>query len=152
VQLIDLSSSVDASAYEADPVTHEVLSPREGAVHMCAEMSEQFGLEQLDPDELPDGEFLSLDPLSLTSHAGTHVDAPSHYGTRPGSDASPPRHIDEMPLDRRAASSALGGSGSVRSGEGATTIAALLRPRCCQRTARPMAPRMMQWIFRSYWS
>jgi len=97
VRYIDLSSTVDASRYEPDPVTHEVLTPRAGAEHMCAEMREHFGIE-FDPDELPDGEFLSLDRVALTTHTGTHVDAPSHYGTRASYRDGPPRHIDQMPL------------------------------------------------------
>ncbi|OLR89587.1 cyclase family protein [Actinokineospora bangkokensis] len=96
MRIIDLSSPVDAAAYEPDPVVHEVLTPREGALHMAAEMREHFGVA-FDPDDLPDGEFLSLDRLTLTSHTGTHVDAPSHYGSRPGAEA--PRHVDALPLD-----------------------------------------------------
>ncbi|QLQ36639.1 cyclase family protein [Micromonospora robiginosa] len=98
MRIIDLSSPIDASAYEPDPVGHEVLSPREGALHMSAEMREHFGLE-FDPDVLPDGEFLSLDRLTLTSHTGTHVDAPSHYGSRAGYGDGVPRHVDQLPLE-----------------------------------------------------
>jgi cyclase len=93
VHIVDLSSPVDAGAYEPDPVTHDVLSPRAGARHMCDEMRTHFGIE-FNPDDLPNGEFLSLDRITLTTHTGTHVDAPSHYGW-----AGQPRHIDEMPLD-----------------------------------------------------
>ncbi|MEE3921321.1 cyclase family protein [Micromonospora sp. BRA006-A] len=50
---------------------------------MSAEMRTHLGID-FDPDELPDGEFLSLDTLTLTTHTGTHVDAPSHYGSRAG--------------------------------------------------------------------
>lgn len=96
--IIDLSSPVDAAGYEADPVRHEVLTPRDGALHMAAEMRAHFGIE-FDPDELPGGEFLSLDRLSLTSHTGTHVDAPSHYGSRTTYGDGTPRHIDQMPLE-----------------------------------------------------
>jgi cyclase len=98
VRIVDLSSPVDASFFEPDPVTHEVLTPAEGARHMSQEMREHFGLE-FDPDELPDAEFLSLDRMSLTTHTGTHVDAPSHYGTRASYRDGPPRNIDEMPLE-----------------------------------------------------
>lgn len=96
MRLIDLSSPVDAAAYEPDPVRHEVLSPADGAKHMAAELAEHFGID-FDPASLPDGEFLSLDTLTLTTHTGTHVDAPSHYGTR--ARYGTPRHIDAMPLD-----------------------------------------------------
>lgn len=98
MRLIDLSSPVDSSFVEPDPVVHDVLTPRQGAEHMSAEMREHFGID-FDPDELPDGEFLSLDRISLTTHTGTHVDAPSHYGSRAGYGTGVPRHIDEMPLD-----------------------------------------------------
>ncbi|MEU9336273.1 cyclase family protein [Streptomyces sp. NPDC048290] len=98
MRIIDLSSSVDARAYEPDPVTHEILSPREGALHMSAEMKEHFGID-FDPSVLPDGEFLSLDRMTLTTHTGTHVDAPSHYGSRAGYGDGTPRHIHEMPLE-----------------------------------------------------
>ncbi len=97
MRIIDLSSPVDAGAYETDPVVHEVLTPREGALHMSSEMRENFGIE-FDPNELPGGEFLSLDRMSLTTHTGTHIDAPSHYGWESTTGTGTPRHIDEMPL------------------------------------------------------
>ncbi|WP_055571867.1 cyclase family protein [Streptomyces prasinopilosus] len=98
MRIIDISSAVDASGWEPDEVRHEVLSPRDGAVHMSEEMRRHFGVE-FDPDELPDGEFLSLDRLTLTSHTGTHIDAPSHYGSRAHYGDGRPRNIDELPLD-----------------------------------------------------
>lgn len=98
MRIIDLSSPVDAGAYEPDPIHHEVLTPRQGAEHMASEMLEHFGVK-FDPDILPAGEFLSLDRLSLTSHTGTHVDAPSHYGSKASYTPARPRNIDEMPLD-----------------------------------------------------
>ncbi|GAA2601626.1 cyclase family protein [Streptomyces violaceus] len=98
MRIIDLSSPVDAGSFEPDPVVHEVMSPREGALHMRDEMRRHFDIE-FDPDDLPDGEFLSLDRLSLTTHTGTHVDAPSHYGSRTTYGTGVPRHIDAMPLE-----------------------------------------------------
>lgn len=87
---------MDAAGWEPDPIVHEIMTPAEGAAHMAAEMKEHFGLD-FDPSDLPGGELLSLDTLTLTSHTGTHVDAPSHYGSV--GDYGRPRHIDEMPLD-----------------------------------------------------
>jgi cyclase len=98
MHVIDLSAAIDASSWEPDPITHEILSPRAGAEHMSSEMREHLGVD-LSPDELPDGEFLSLDSVCLTTHTGTHVDAPSHYGSRASYGDGRPRHIDEMPLD-----------------------------------------------------
>ncbi len=96
MRLIDLSVPIDVGAWEPDPVVHEILSPADGARHMRDEMLEHFGLG-LDLDALPDGELLSIDRLTLTSHTGTHVDAPSHYGSR--GPHGRPRTIDEMPLE-----------------------------------------------------
>ncbi|MFF0297125.1 cyclase family protein [Kitasatospora sp. NPDC004615] len=96
MRIIDLSSPVDAAGWEPDPIVHEIMTPAEGARHMADEMRLHFGLD-FDPADLPGGELLSLDTLTLTSHTGTHVDAPSHYGSV--GDYGTPRHIDAMPLD-----------------------------------------------------
>src|SRR5882757_4458355 len=96
MRIIDLSASIDASAWEVDGIRHEVLTPAEGARHMADGMLRNHGIE-FDVSELPDGELLSLDTLTLTTHTGTHVDAPSHYGSKAG--YGPPRNIDELPLD-----------------------------------------------------
>lgn len=96
MRVIDLSSPVDASGWEPDPVIHEIMTPAEGARHMSEEMKAHFGLE-FDPADLPGEELLSLDTLTLTSHTGTHVDAPAHYGSV--GVYGTPRTIDQMPLD-----------------------------------------------------
>ena len=98
MRIIDLSTPVDASKWEPETVTHDIMSPADGARHMSEEMRENFGLE-IDPADLPDGELLSIDTLTLTSHTGTHIDAPAHYGTRCTYGDGTPRTIDEMPLD-----------------------------------------------------
>ncbi|WP_405577885.1 cyclase family protein [Streptomyces sp. NBC_01190] len=96
MRIIDLSCPVDASAWEPDAVVHKVLTAAEGARHMSREMKAHFGID-FDPGDLPGGELLSLDTFTLTSHTGTHVDAPSHYGSE--AEYGEPRHIHEMPLD-----------------------------------------------------
>ncbi|MEV4636656.1 cyclase family protein [Actinoplanes sp. NPDC049548] len=96
--LVDLSSPVDASYWEPDPVVHRAMSPAEGARHMASEMREHFGLD-FDVDVLPDGEFLNNDTFTLTAHTGTHVDAPAHYGSRASYRDGGPRTVDELPLE-----------------------------------------------------
>jgi cyclase len=96
MRLIDLSSPIDAQGWEPNPISHEIMSPAEGALHMAAEMKEHAGID-FDPAVLPDGELLNLDTLTLTSHTGTHVDAPSHYGSRAAYGV--PKTIDQLPLD-----------------------------------------------------
>ncbi|MGW4940892.1 cyclase family protein [Actinoplanes sp. NPDC004185] len=96
MRIVDLSSPIDASGWEPNTVTHEIMSAADGAAHMAQRMRENWNVE-FDPAELPDGELLTLDTLTLTTHTGTHVDAPSHYGSTAA--YGTPRHIDEMPLD-----------------------------------------------------
>lgn len=98
VRIVDLSAPVDAAGYEPDPLVHDVLTPAAGAQHMSEQMLEHFGV-QFAPEELPDSEFLSLDRMTLTTHTGTHVDAPSHYGSRTTYGTGVPRTIDELPLE-----------------------------------------------------
>jgi cyclase len=59
-------------------------------------MRDKFGVD-LDPAVLPDGEFLTNDTLTLTTHTGTHIDAPAHYGSRAA--YGRPKEVDELPLD-----------------------------------------------------
>ncbi|MGW1408220.1 cyclase family protein [Streptomyces sp. NPDC002403] len=96
MRIIDLSSPIDASFWEPDEVVHRVLDAHQAALHVRDEMKAHFGLE-LDPDVFPDGAFLTNDYLTLTTHTGTHVDAPAHYG--PAAHGRIPRTIDQMPLD-----------------------------------------------------
>ncbi|MBO2457461.1 cyclase family protein [Actinomadura violacea] len=96
MKLIDLSSPVDAESWEPDPIEHTIMTPAEGGEHMIAEMRRHFGLS-LDIADLPGGEFLNNDTLTLTVHTGTHVDAPAHYGSTAA--YGRPRTIDQMPLE-----------------------------------------------------
>ncbi|MFJ9775884.1 cyclase family protein [Kitasatospora sp. NPDC101157] len=98
MRIIDLSCPVDAQAWEPDPVVHRILTPAEGARHMADEMRKHFGVD-FDPAALPGGELLSLDTFTLTSHTGTHVDAPAHYGSAAVTEYGEPRTVDELPLD-----------------------------------------------------
>jgi len=98
MRVIDLSSSIDAAAgWEASPVVHDILSPAQGAAHMAEKMRENWSVA-FDPSVLPEGELLSLDTLTLTTHTGTHVDAPSHYGST-AAYGGRPKNVDELPLD-----------------------------------------------------
>jgi kynurenine formamidase len=49
------------------------------------------------PDDMPDGQAVGAETLSLTAHAGTHVDAPWHYF--PTSEGRPARTIDQLELE-----------------------------------------------------
>lgn len=53
-----------------------------------------FGLAR---EDFPDGMGVSTETVTLTTHTGTHMDAPLHYGPRTGS--KPARSIEQVPLE-----------------------------------------------------
>jgi len=53
-----------------------------------------FGLTA---DDLPDGLFAAVENVTMTTHSGTHLDAPYHFG--PLSEGKPARTIDKIPLE-----------------------------------------------------
>jgi len=57
-------------------------------------MARIFGCQE---EDLPQGMGWAVDDLTLSTHAGTHVDAPWHY--TPTSEGKKARTIDEMPLE-----------------------------------------------------
>ena len=59
-------------------------------------MTELFpGLKK---EDLPGGQGWAIENISLTTHNGTHVDAPYHYNSH-NKNGNPMPTIDEMPLD-----------------------------------------------------
>jgi cyclase len=96
MNLIDLSCTIDATQWEPEPIEHAVLSHTAGAQHMSDEMKAHFDID-FDPAVLPDGELLSIDTLTLTTHTGTHVDAPAHYGSK--ASYGTPKFVTDLPLD-----------------------------------------------------
>jgi kynurenine formamidase len=53
----------------------------------------------LTQDDLPDGEGWAVESLTLSTHNGTHMDAPWHFHSTTDGGASPAPSIDEAPLD-----------------------------------------------------
>jgi kynurenine formamidase len=85
-RLIDLSVPVQSGPSEATPVEVTLLS------HAAAPVA--LGLR---PQDFPDGTAISNETIALTTHTGTHMDAPLHYG--PTSGGRPASAIDHIPLD-----------------------------------------------------
>lgn len=90
MRLVDLSVTIDAVPSERVPVAIRYTDHRTGA----QEMSAVFGVPA---DQLPDAEGWAGEELTLITHAGTHMDAPWHYGTL--SQGQPSRSIDRIPLE-----------------------------------------------------
>ena len=94
-QLIDLSISIEPGL-PSDP---EMMIPRiEYVDHASgAKQMEEF-FPGLTKEQLPGGLGWSLEMVHLTTHSGTHLDAPYHY--HPTMDqGSPSLTIDQIPLD-----------------------------------------------------
>lgn len=84
--LVDLSVATRHTASEATPVRIDLLDHRAGATVLG-----------LTPEDFPDGMAISNETVTLTTHTGTHMDAPLHYG--PTSGGAPAKSIDQIPLD-----------------------------------------------------
>ncbi|MEV6873180.1 cyclase family protein [Amycolatopsis sp. NPDC051128] len=85
-RFIDLSVVTADSPSEATPVKIDLLDHRTGA-----------SVLGLSPADFPGGMAISNETVTLTTHTGTHMDAPLHYG--PESGGSPAKSIDEVPLE-----------------------------------------------------
>jgi kynurenine formamidase len=54
----------------------------------------------LEPKDLPDGEGWASERVTLSTHNGTHMDAPWHFHSTTDNGARPAPSIDETPLDQ----------------------------------------------------
>ncbi|MDQ4061126.1 MAG: cyclase family protein [Pseudomonadota bacterium] len=94
-RLIDLSVALDAQV-KADPPGMEpriaYLDHRQTAEQVCS------FFPGLKPDDLPDHEGWAIETVQLTTHNGTHLDAPWHFAsTMDGGKRA--ITIDEVPLE-----------------------------------------------------
>jgi kynurenine formamidase len=87
----DLSQRLSNSTSDFQPNSHHI--EYMDADRTAAMTGELFGMG---PDYWPDGKGYRLETVSLSTHSGTHLDAPYHYG--PARDGSPGRTIDAVPL------------------------------------------------------
>jgi kynurenine formamidase len=85
-RIIDLSVPLLDGPSEATPVEVSVID------HKAAPAA--LGLR---PEDFPEGESITNETITLTTHTGTHMDAPLHYGLFSGGRAA--MAIDDIPLD-----------------------------------------------------
>ncbi|WP_366161223.1 cyclase family protein [Bacillus infantis] len=90
LRIIDLSVPLDNKAKEPFPPEIKYESHAQGA----AQAANILGLEAGD---FPDSEAWAVETLTLTTHTGTHVDAPWHYSKM--TEGKQSRKIDELPLE-----------------------------------------------------
>lgn len=87
----DLSQTVSNQTSAAEPNKHHI---EYLDADQTAEMTGKlFGIG---PEYWPDGKGYRIERVQLSTHTGTHIDAPYHYG--PARDGSPGRAIDQVPL------------------------------------------------------
>lgn len=90
LRIIDLSVPLDREAKEPFPPTIDYISHKQGA-------EQAAGLLDLQASDFPDGKAWANETITLSTHTGTHVDAPWHYAEKTAGQAS--RTIDELPLE-----------------------------------------------------
>ncbi|WP_227377838.1 cyclase family protein [Haladaptatus halobius] len=96
-KLVDLSVGLESdSPSEPFPPSIERFDHRRGA-ELLAERLREIGFEDVNADDFPEGIGLAWEEVTAITHAGTHMDAPWHYGPTSGDDES--RTIDEVPLE-----------------------------------------------------
>ncbi|MFB6206488.1 MAG: cyclase family protein [Haloglomus sp.] len=95
-ELVDLSIGLEAGvASEPWPPEIDYFDHAEGAELLASNLNAQ-GFD-VSPDDFPDDIGLAWEQLSVIPHAGTHMDAPWHYG--PEVDGDPAKTIDEVPIE-----------------------------------------------------
>ena len=86
--IVDLSDILSSATAEFEPLPHSI-------EYMTAEQGAENGFHGLEPDHWPRRAAFAGEVVTLSTHAGTHVDAPSHYGP---ADEGLARTIEGVPL------------------------------------------------------
>jgi len=89
--LVDLSDRLSNDTVGFEPNPHEIVYVDHRQTPPLYE-----GALGIPPDYWPDGEMAAVERVTLSSHSGTHVDAPYHYGATSQGHAA--RTIDRVPL------------------------------------------------------
>ena len=94
-RIIDLSSPLDNDTILDHPFMRPRIDYRTNAENAPMLLDAFPGLRR---ENLPDGEGWAFELVQLTTHNGTHMDAPVHYQSKT-IDGAPMMTIDEVPLD-----------------------------------------------------
>jgi kynurenine formamidase len=91
ITLIDLSDCLSNQTSPFEPNPHQIeYYNHEQTLDVSKNL---FGL---DKEDWPTGHSWAVETVTLSTHSGTHVDAPYHYG--PASGGKPAQTIDQVPL------------------------------------------------------
>ena len=95
-RIVDLSATLDGDLPGAEPPGY---APRIDYVdHKMSMVELERFFPGLKPQDLPDAEGWAIERIQLTTHNGTHIDAPYHYASTMDGGARAIT-IDEVPLD-----------------------------------------------------
>ena len=95
-RIVDLSAALDGDLPSAEPPGY---APQIDYVdHKASVPDLQRFFKGLKPEELPDAEAWAIERIRLTTHNGTHIDAPYHYASTMDSGRRAIT-IDEVPLE-----------------------------------------------------
>lgn len=94
-RMLDLSSPLDNDTVFDPPFMRPKIEYRTNAENAPMLLNNFPGLRQ---EDLPDGEGWAFEIVQLTTHNGTHMDAPVHYQSK-SIDGKRMLAIDEIPLD-----------------------------------------------------
>ncbi len=88
--LIDLSDCIGNETSDFEPNPHRItyISHAEALAQVA-----RYGLK---PEYFAPGHAWAVESVTLSTHSGTHIDAPYHYG--PTSGGAPAKTIDQLPL------------------------------------------------------
>lgn len=90
MKFIDLSLTIAPNNSEPVAVRIDYVNHIDGALML----GESAGLTEKD---FPDNIGLSIEYINLTSHTGTHIDAPAHYG--PTCEGRQSKFVEDLPLE-----------------------------------------------------
>ncbi len=96
MKFIDISMPISADVVTDPPPLRPKIAysdHREGALQMLP------FFPGLKVEDLPDGEGWAVEEITLTSHSGSHMDAPWHYHSTPDGGKRRAPTIDEAPLN-----------------------------------------------------
>ena len=106
MKIVDLSTPIDDKAFEVHKVEIERVGYRAGVEKfnrvimgktLLGKIKYLLGSRIVRKEDLPDGEFLSLETVHAPVHVGTHLDYSFHYGSRSEGRAS--KTAEEIPLE-----------------------------------------------------
>ncbi|MCM8770740.1 MAG: cyclase family protein [Candidatus Omnitrophica bacterium] len=106
MKIIDLSLPIDERAFEVHKVRVERISHAAGIEKfnrlimgktLLGKLKYALGRRIIKKEDLPDGEFLSLEIVHAPVHIGTHLDYSFHYGSKSEGRAS--KTAEEIPLE-----------------------------------------------------